>query len=358
MTRLILEPEDTWFFRDGRPYHREGQQVDVKSGFPPAPTTVVGATRAACARALGWQGGRWGTDITEKLGDGDDLGPLRFGGPWIAREREGGWERLFPVPQSLLRGSDTDHFVALRPGEQPRRCDIGNGVRLPEPVRKVDGAKPASGWITPSGMAEVLRGNTPETGDILSEADLFSHEPRTGHERSRERGTVTEDNALYSPHHVRLQPHVALVAGVEGAPEVKPASPIPFGGEGRMAHITMDTERLEAPEAWLSTTSGPIRYAAILTTPMDITESGTPWPDQPFAGLPGRVVSACLGRVTRIGGWDGVRGRPLPLRPHLPAGSVIFMEAAGGVERVQAVHNSCIGARPQWGFGHIFIGIW
>ena len=39
-----------------------------------------------------------------------------------------------------------------------------------------------------------------------------------------------------------------------------------------------------------------------------------------------RVVSACLGRPQRIGGWDSLARRPLPLRSVLPSGSTLFCE--------------------------------
>ena len=88
MTTLVLHPLDTFFFRDGRPYNQDDPgQVEAASLFPPYPPTVVGAVRAAAARAMGWPGSAWDTAA---LGDGVDwqagdepLGPLRFSGPYF-----------------------------------------------------------------------------------------------------------------------------------------------------------------------------------------------------------------------------------------------------------------------------------
>ena len=110
MIGLRLEPVDTWFFRDGTPFTKgDSPQENVGSLFPPPPATVVGALRAALARSRGWGGrGSWPPEICEILGDGpDDLGQLRFDGPFLLREKvpasgePPGAER--PVP--LFRGS-------------------------------------------------------------------------------------------------------------------------------------------------------------------------------------------------------------------------------------------------------------
>ena len=104
---FILSPVDSWFFRDGRPYNKgEANQTDVKSVFPPFAPTAVGVLRAAFGRSMGWSGsGDWPDEIKSKLGDGRDLGPLTFKGPYLVRSagKDGGQlETLFPAPLHLL----------------------------------------------------------------------------------------------------------------------------------------------------------------------------------------------------------------------------------------------------------------
>ncbi len=50
MEKLIFEPLDTLFFRDGRPFNQGEGNGGVESLFPPSPTTLVGAARVALAR--------------------------------------------------------------------------------------------------------------------------------------------------------------------------------------------------------------------------------------------------------------------------------------------------------------------
>lgn len=44
--KLFLQPTDTFFFRDGRPFTK-GEQSEGHSIFPPLPSTILGALRSA-----------------------------------------------------------------------------------------------------------------------------------------------------------------------------------------------------------------------------------------------------------------------------------------------------------------------
>ena len=144
MTTLVLHPLDTFFFRDGRPYNQDDPgQVEAASLFPPYPPTVVGAVRAAAARAMGWPGSAWDTAA---LGDGVDwqagdepLGPLRFSGPYILREGE----PLYPAPLNLAAGKGeggADFITYLAPSGEAFDTDIG-AVCLPAPIKAGHGLK-------------------------------------------------------------------------------------------------------------------------------------------------------------------------------------------------------------------------
>ena len=100
MTRIFsIDPVDTLFFRSGRPFNQDDPgEARADSIFPPYPQTLVGALRAALARGQGWVAGPWDQGLKEVLGDGEDLGELRFHGPYLFRDGE----RLFPVPAFLF----------------------------------------------------------------------------------------------------------------------------------------------------------------------------------------------------------------------------------------------------------------
>ena len=372
MPLLRLQPLDTLFFRDGRPYNqKETTQIAVPSLFPPSPPTVVGAVRAAAARALGWEGrGNWGPEIERHLGDRQGLGPLSFRGPYVLRNGR----PLFPAPAHLVgrrRGEGDEvtfeDLALLRPGPR-RNCDLGREVQLPVPPAPTDGeggGSLKSCWVTRGGLSRILAGAVPEPGELVDWNELWCLEPRVGIERDYERHT-TGEAALYSPLHVRLRRGVTLALHVDGLSREALAAltetPVPLGGESRACWVDIDEEGhgdLLPASPELEVTGDAVRYIAVILSPLPADEP--PMPGMRYLDLPGRIVSACLPRPQLWGGWDGLDRRPRPLKPHVAPGSVLFLEA--GVEelpRIRALHGKSVAPtelRP-WGFGIVAVGRW
>ncbi|MHB1544324.1 MAG: type III-B CRISPR module-associated Cmr3 family protein [Gammaproteobacteria bacterium] len=358
---LNIEPLDTVFFRDGRPYTKdECEQVGVASQFPPAPATLVGAVRAAVARGLGWNGrGSWGDDIKQKLGDGENLGALRFRGPLLLQHVK----PLYLAPANLMR-NEAGKTTLLVPGPA-RDCDLDKAVRLPALPSGApgDGWKQAGLiWLSLDGLSTALKGKEPAADTIVEQKSLWSLEARVGIARD-EATRTTGEGALYSPQHIRLHHGVTLGIWLEGLDEETlariPRKPHPVGGEARSAWITVADAApdLPASPATLQRDGKNLNYTVVVLTPLPLASA--PAPGQAIPGLPGTLVSACLPRVLMLGGWDSVKKQPLPLQPHLAPGSVLFMQA--GVEEehvIRALHGTCIGLRPTWGYGWIAIGTW
>jgi CRISPR-associated protein Cmr3 len=362
-----LTPLDTLFFGDGSPFNAgEAGQMEVVGTFPPSPSTVAGALRAAFARQLGWSGYQWTEDIIAKLGKGLDLGPLRFSGPYLTKDGA----PLFPAPLHLLRSKE--YLTWLKPGET-MRTDIGDArlgdarlgdARLPTPEKRHDpsgeeikGFKPLEdAYLTREAMEQALSGELPNPGDIKNADRLWASESRTGIQRDAETRTTKED-ALYQIVHVRPKRGVALVMGVEGY-----EGPVPSlataGGEGRMVGVEHNSFSLPRPPE-LVTESGTLRYTVTLVTPARLTGDGWRTPGAALDGLPGSVVSGCVGKPIMIGGWDSVKREPLPLRPHVPAGSTWFLEARESEkEKIIEHHGGHLGEDAEWGYGQILIGVW
>ncbi len=366
MTVIRFEPLDTLFFRDGRPYNREEQnQAGVRSLFPPAPSTLVGAVRAACARAMGWERGAWNTGISARLGDGSDLGPLRFRGPVV----QWNGESLFPAPANLMAKptatTESAPSTLLAPADIGAACDFGNDARLPIANSATDCAKllgEQGWWITSRGLEALLEGRSPDPACLVHRRKLWETEARVGIARSGTTRT-TGENAMYSPSHVRLGRGVALAMEARELPheciDALQHRPWPVGGEARACWLHPDEDPLPLPDAPdLVVADRRLHYAVTVLTPADT--GAPPRPGEPgYAGLPGRIVSACLPRPTLIGGWDSRTMEPLALRPHLPAGSVLFIEATSdAVGEVEALHGAAIGKRTAWGFGLVAVGLW
>ena len=370
MIGVRLEPVDTWFFRDGTPFSAgSSPQETVGSIFPPHPMTTVGALRAAIARCNGWNGrGRWSDQISTVLGDGygsDDLGALVVDGPFLLR----GSDPLFPVPRHLLGLNPSGKWIPdalARPGDNSTTCDLGNDVLLPEfPQTGGSAAKLKNGerqWLTRAGMASVLAGEVPKSEEIVANDELWSEEFRIGLKRDSNTRTA-EEGMLYSTRHVRLKRGVSLGMRVDGIPlkgwTVPFGRMLPFGGENRLAEcIEWDGEFEFSAPSEQAMASGKVTVIAL--SPLDI-ERDIYCGKKPLEELDGaEVVSACLDRPQRVGGWDSLKRSSLPLRSLLPPGSVLFCD---GPKRGQDAGKAQfeiirLGARQNWGFGLAAVGSW
>lgn len=366
MEKLLFEPLDTLFFRDGQPFNRGEGNSGLSSLFPPSPLTMVGAARAAWARDHGWQGkGKWDSAIEARLGGNRaELNGLGFIGPLL--EKNG--QLVFPAPASLIglnRGNEQPDCIArLKPGPAIH-CDLGDAVRLPQPdLSETDttrGRKPLHDWwLTSQGLEQLLDGKIPAKRHFIHQTGVWVDEPRVGNEINKTQGTV-EEGMLYATQHVRLAAGTVLTMYLslkETPPRPFPdLTQVPLGGEARSCWLRKNDEQLDLPAAIPSAQNGKIHYAVYVLTPL-ATET-SPKPGEPFETLPGVVVSACLRRAQRWGGWDSTRREPLPMSSHLPPGSVLFMEAdQQKMADIEQLPGSNIGQRKSWGFGLITIGRW
>lgn len=356
MIYLSFTPIDSWFFRDGRPFHQGEATSDVGGLFPPSAFTAVGAIRAHLARSMGWRYGRWGDEICDVLGNGYDLGGLRFRGPLLCREMEA----LFPTPLNLYgkKAGKEYEMRLLRPGNEVE-CDLGK-VRLPS-AENIDGMKPLSGYIDAVQLGRLLRGEVP-VGRLIPREDLWETEYAVGLTRDEISRTAKEAH-LYSINRIRLKNGVHLLMGIEGIDEKLlnqlDNAVLPMGGEGRMASLEIVRPRTDVsgirPE--LRAIDGRIRFTLMHITPAFLER--WPGPGDEIPGVPGKVVSACIGRAVRIGGWDSVERRPVDLKPFIPAGSIWFCEAdEDQLSDVQKLHSARIGEYTGFGFGEVVLGIW
>jgi CRISPR-associated protein Cmr3 len=358
---------DTFFFRDGTPYNAgEGGATGIKSAFPPYMTTLQGAIRTALAMGQGWTPSRpegWPAE----LGGPDDLGDLRLQGPYLRYMGR----YLFPLPLVVVKGSWKKEKVYTRlvPGGEAD-CDLGR-IRLPALKQPVEGAKTLEGaFVTQRGLETILAGGVPESDELYShrgdegednQRQLWHREPRVGIGRDANTRTAI-DGRLYSIEHIRPDPDLSVVVRVAGLPagwhQAVPKV-IPLGGERRVARVEIEPDAGILPEMGkLEKNGDKLRFTATLMTPyrgrdreevQRCIRGGPP-------GIPGQCISACIGRVGQLGGWDLVRHYPRPLQPLLPAGSTWFYEAdPAALPDVKKVHGRCA---DSLGFGQIIIGRW
>lgn len=347
---------DTLFFRDGTPFHLgEGGSVQPRGSFPPSMMPLQGAIRTALARGRGWRPNhpnRW----PEELGTPDDLGDLRLRGPFL---RFGG-ERLYPIPLVLF-GKWGAELTRLVPGEKVE-CDLGQ-VRLPRLAQPVTG-KMLEGWLTQDGLESVLRGEMPAVTEILQPEKMWKEERRVGILRNVDTRKA-EAHHLYTATHVRPVKDLMVEVDVQGIPEdwnPEASLTLPLGGEGRMAYVTVSKkagDQADFPRMpeW-SQTEDTVRFTVTLLTPGRYRNTCSVIQTGP-KGIPGRCISASIGKMVSLGGWDLKRCRPRRSVSLLPAGCTWFYEAkVEQLDQIKGLHGTFTGEMNAYGMGQIAIGTW
>jgi CRISPR-associated protein Cmr3 len=240
---------------------------------------------------------------------------------------------------------------------------------LPEaPGLGTDDSEPlepaANTWLTGRGLAAVLREEIPAETDLRDSSTLWQEESRVGIRRDRETRSA-EEGALYSARHVRLAPAVTIGMRVGGLPPTwrQPRGElVPLGGESRMVECRswQGGSTVDMPLAMIGATR---RMTVTALTPLDV-DRVAPHRGGMLDALGGAtVVSACMRRAQRIGGWRSFPSPgPLPLRGVLAPGSTLFCEVADPQRLRQIVEASGgrprVGLRQEWGFGAVALGIW
>ncbi|MCY4151805.1 MAG: hypothetical protein OXE94_06160 [Aestuariivita sp.] len=340
---LSLEPIDTLFFRDGRPFDESSRAV---SGLP-NPQILAGALRTELLRSIDIDfkllsdsirnENNFKTAAFEVGGKiGAEIAQARFCGPYISR-KENNTDKdqiLFPVPCTLRLSENQDcggELIRLDPlGTEYSLPGWRNQSNVPRPLWAMTNATlkiPENEWITCDGMTDFLRGRVPSINSLVSSDSLYSFEDRTGIAIDVNSGTAQE-KMIYGTRRLVLKPAVKFLASITASPQVLALLPKPdnprllfFGGEGRQAVLTSYsptykplTARIELPQ---NEGNGRI---LVLTTPGHF---GSWRPN----GL--RVLSAAVSGHIAISGWDLAREVPKPTRFAVQAGSVYFLSSDG-----------------------------
>ncbi|MBE3575413.1 MAG: hypothetical protein IMW99_08215 [Firmicutes bacterium] len=220
---------------------------------------------------------------------------------------------------------------------------------------------------------------------------------------------TAQEHMLYITHHVRLAKGYSLAeqvepafagangrqngdgAGSHGQADVAQALPdvagiladlvrhapdvVRLGGESRLSFLqvrkcagpTTDEKRQIANTLdSQNSRQGPLRFRLVLLQPARFRQGWLPDGLNPeslsgaLRGVPVKLVSACLGKPVRQGGWDLANRRPKPTAAFVPAGSVYFFETTdphcSGREIVEALHDEKLGLQTKAGFGHVMVG--
>ncbi len=373
---------DTLFFGAGKPMNA-GESSWIDSQFPPNGFTLQGTVRTAIlfhnnadiqAFLVGNPCLENGDSLSAEIGDATSLGRLDLIGPFFQLNDK----LLLPVPLDLITNTQRESTL-LKPAEQPVHCDLGK-IRLP--VSSVSGGYKIneSAYLSLPDMAKLLKGESagieiiPQFSGEHNAKALADKEPKIGLARDNSTRNNLE-SMLFAIAPVRMRPNVGLQLQVKGIH----ANHIPnqtflqkLGGEGKLANIQISQQHLAMPAPQLANTGQKIRFKLVLIQPALMPVAG--WLPEGFVQISKQeyhcwngviddcqfdIISACIGKPIKIGGWDLQKHQSKPHQAYIPAGSVYFCEAdAVDQDKVEKLHNTKLGLNTQYGFGHVLVGLW
>lgn len=323
---LRIEPLDTLFFRDARPF---GAADQASSGLP-RPQTVAGALRTLLLRRSGVPLDRLASFVRDGVSFAEavartagnpsaaGIGHVRFRGPWFVRNDE----PVFPLPATLAVNEDSgalrrrDPLAGGLPGWRPpgkQASMLPLWIQGRGPFRS---ASERGEWLTLAGMCDFLRGGVPEPDALVRSDQLFGYDRRTGIGIDSSTRTTAEGR-IYAARMLVLKPDVHLrmdVAGPDAAIELfHEDAVVPLGGEGRRAVVKLDPSAAELPCGGAGRTGD--GRLAVLTTQL---------PRGGFAARSLSPIAAAVPSHEPVSGWDLARGGPKPNRFARAAGSVFF----------------------------------
>ena len=318
--RLALEPVDSLFFRDARPF----EPTTHASSRLPVPQTLAGAIRTLLLERHGVDFGR----LSERMKNGAsfaealaEFGPaaagvadLKVRGPWFTLCDE----VLVPVPASLKKGKNGESLRRLDPlkipppGWQPQAPDM-----LPLWRHGRESVEAADGFLKPSGLRRFLEGDTPESDELVPHNRIYDFDDRTGIHVDSSRNTAAE-GFIYAISLLTLKPSAGLYAEVSGpAAALPPLGTEPvlmkLGGEGRHVVIRAAERGANWPSVQPEVSKGQL---VLLTTPAWFN-GWKPSGIEPMA--------AAVGPYQPVSGWDLAKRGPKLNRFMVPAGSVYFL---------------------------------
>lgn len=334
---LHLDPLDTLFFRDGRPF---GAATKASGGLP-TPQPLAGALRTALLAQHGFDFRRFSQlrrqpkpgairDHLDGCGAPQHVIATSFRGPWLALADKERIEPLLPVPANVVRQSTKNgkeekgswHLNRLHGSELPGWApDSLHGLRPLWRKDEAPDAKHPGGFLTLTGIKHYLRGEALNDDFWLKDSDLYDFDNRTGIEIDPSSLTGIKGQ-IYGIRLLTLKPHfkgkeVCLYAEMlpPAAGELSVPELVPLGGEGRYVAV-----RKREAVCWPDHGSDS-RSLWLLATPA-FFPGKSPLPDV----KPGKLLAAASGHPVAVSGWDIARNGPRPTRFAVPAGSVYFVD--------------------------------
>lgn len=356
-------PNDTLFFRDGRPFSM-GAEAWATSIFPPYSSTIYGAIRSWLIFEKGGLRDFKEGKFKEELGTENEKGSLSIKGPFLKKSDE----VFLPCPLDLVKikdkkskGKKNELYRLLLTKKPP--IFISNypfdNLLLWQGKEQVEDAE---GYLSLIYLKAYLNGENEIK--FLKQKEFFKSENKIG--IARERTTFTsKEGHLYRIPLIRLEKKVSILVKIEGVEDIPESGIIVIGGESKTARIQIISNLIEDLENFDVELKDKI-FKIYFATPSIFNKGLLPsWIDHnsfvgEYKGIKLKLICACIGKYKYIGGWNMAKNKPKPLCRAIPAGSVYYFQILddSSIDKIKETFHlrNISDVSPEEGFGLTFIG--
>ena len=380
--RLFLQANDTFFFRDGRPFTK-GDQSEGYSIFPPLPPTILGALRTAYIAEHGDLSAFYAGKMAMTIGTPDSLGSISLNGVFLA-DRESGIYHPIPFDLVVKKNRTDKRLYVLEVGT--KSSNLSSNASLMHLLRwfgDEDVESETNGRLEGIDMTEYLLGGQTEFIFRPIE-DFIRSEPKIGIERDY-RTSSAKDNMLYRINMSRFQSQflklnerkalsdLGFAVDYQCDIELPENGLLKLGGEGksftykRSCHTPDPLAANEDMAALKAAIRSSGAFKLYFATPAVFDQGWLPkWIDKntyaaEYSSMSFELRTAAVGKPIAIGGWDMKKNMPKPTRQAVPAGSVYYFEISDDscVDTiVNTFHYKNISDyQAKEGFGLCFVGV-
>lgn len=370
---IYLEPLDTLFFRDSRPFDA-GTDAFAESTLP-SPLAIYGALGSYILEERGKSFAEFyltgQDDVLGKYDPTLNTGKLNIKGIFLSR----GEELFFPAPANLFTGNERasrSTLLVQKPHSSPWfYSDLPDSISpIAIPSSKGEDVKQVNGFINFPTLIDFRGDNLHEKNSQMYQRDrLFSSELRYGI-GINETTLAVKEGYLYGASHLRFRQEkenlqkTGIAILVNDIPQITEGV-VSLGGEKRRAKLSLgDDRRVNLPyDALVQQMQQSQRFFLYFLTPCILHNGWTLKDKGPLKGA--TLVAAAVNKPGYLSGWQRTShasGEPRPMRKSIPAGSVYFFKAPSDwdyADTCNRIQNNSLSDEYQFaGFGMAAMGVW
>lgn len=349
---IRLQPLDTVFFRDGKPFSQGEETWGDRTVFLPPPAVFYGALRSLYFSQ--------NLDEFAKLSQNDATANLSITAVYL-ENKSAKSHRYLPTPRDVIVFDKEEDFAEFK-FLQPVHASASSCPRpylLKTPEGRDNKADEPDQFLTEKAYKNYLIGKEPSKSNFL--ATPIIAEPKVGIGRDDVTHVTGEDGRLYRVDMLRLATHPeelhregwGFLLKFENLELTIGKGILKLGGEHKAAQYEIFNDLLDIA---ILPPVEPFEYFKLCLTTPAIFKSGW-YPNLDKLGI--ELLAAAVGKPCYIGGFDMKERKPKNMYRAVPAGSVYYFKCCvqNNQKLIDELHGKAISdVYPEQGFGIAYMG--